>query len=351
MSKEEPEVFKALPPTGGKAPEAVRKKRTRSMKKPRTHNEDPNSKSQRPENAESPPSTPATQELKESDTGRKDEDPNSESQRLQGADTNAPPASLQKPEHSDASRKDSEKGLRETRQEVGVAEARANKWKHFRFVFLFVVPAIYGFLTLLVITFQTWIYRGQLGEMRESNRVATKAADAATKAAEAAESSIGLAKNLAHLDQRAWVAPMAFGGKPEIDKPFSVTVKVQNTGKTFARKVILVFAVEEVRDEKGPNFARAEQFTSEEPAKSVQLIAPNAVVTATRSLMRGEKLTAEDMRQIGSGEVQAFAFGKIVYTDIFDSQHWTTFCYKFYPAIGGFAAYHQYNEADNDSAP
>jgi hypothetical protein len=49
--------------------------------------------------------------------------------------------------------------------------------------------------------------------------------------------------------------------------------------------------------------------------------------------------------------VQAFAFGKIVYTDIFDSQHWTTFCYKFFPATGGFAAYHQYNEADNDSAP
>jgi hypothetical protein len=35
MSKEEPEVFKALPPTEGKAPEAVKEKRTRSMKKPR----------------------------------------------------------------------------------------------------------------------------------------------------------------------------------------------------------------------------------------------------------------------------------------------------------------------------
>lgn len=64
------------------------------MKKPRTHNEDPNSKSQRPQNGENPPSTPAIQELKESDTGRKDEDLNSETQRLQGADTNAPPASL-----------------------------------------------------------------------------------------------------------------------------------------------------------------------------------------------------------------------------------------------------------------
>ena len=144
---------------------------------------------------------------------------------------------------------------------------------------------------------------------------------------------------------------MAIAGKPEIDKPFSIKLTVQNTGKSFAKKVILVFAVEGVRDEKGPNFTRAEQITPEQPVKSVNLIAPNAVVTATRSLKPDEKLTAEDIRQIESGELQAFAFGKIVYTDIFDSQHWTTFCYRFYPATVGFTAYHQYNEADNDSAP
>ena len=45
-----------------------------------------------------------------------------------------------------------------------------------------------------------------------------------------------------------------------------------------------------------------------------------------------------------------FAYGKILYTDIFDSQHWTTFCYDFDPATGEFTAYHQYN-GENDSEP
>ena len=55
----------------------------------------------------------------------------------------------------------------------------------------------------------------------------------------------------------------------------------------------------------------------------------------------------------GSGQERGkvSAYGKILYTDIFDSQHWTTFCYDFDPATGEFTAYHQYNEADNDSAP
>ena len=218
-------------------------------------------------------------------------------------------------------------------------EAERKKWTqsekyHF---WLKVFLAVIGVIAL-------FIYYWQLEEMRKST-------DAATKAATAAEESIKLTKEMSRLDRRAWVAPMAIAGKPEIDKPFSIKLTVQNTGKSFAKKVILVFAVEGVRDEKGPNFTRAEQITPEQPVKSVNLIAPNAVVTATRSLKPDEKLTAEDIRQIESGELQAFAFGKIVYTDIFDSQHWTTFCYRFYPATGGFTAYHQYNEADNDSAP
>lgn len=103
---------------------------------------------------------------------------------------------------------------------------------------------------------------------------------------------------------------MGLAGTPEIDKPFSITLKIQNTGKTFAKKVILVFAVAKVRHEKGPNFATVEQITPEQAVNSANLIAPNAVVTATRSLNRGKKLTTEDIRLIESGEVQASLLAK-----------------------------------------
>src|SRR5437016_2811471 len=58
---------------------------------------------------------------------------------------------------------------------------------------------ISSFLTLGAIWAQVWVYNQQLKEMRKST-------DAATKAAKAAEASIIQAKEMTHLDQRAWVA-------------------------------------------------------------------------------------------------------------------------------------------------
>ena len=176
-------------------------------------------------------------------------------------------------------------------------EAERKKWTqsekyHF---WLNVFLAVIGVIAL-------FIYYRQLEEMRKST-------DAATKAATAAEESIKLTKEMSRLDRRAWVAPMAIAGKPEIDKPFSIKLTVQNTGKSFAKKVILVFAVEGVRDEKGPNFTRAEQITPEQPVKSVNLIAPNAVVTATRSL-KPDELTAEDIEPSSQESCKRSPLGK-----------------------------------------
>ena len=77
----------------------------------------------------------------------------------------------------------------------------------------------------------------------------------------------------------------------------------------------------------------------------------NAESIATRTVKNGETLTADEIREIESGKAKIFAFGKITYADILDSQHWTSFYYSFNPATGEYEAYHQYNEADNDGLP
>ena len=83
------------------------------------------------------------------------------------------------------------------------------------------IIAVVGGLALI-------IYWCQLREMRKST-------DAATRAAKAAEDSITFARNSAHLDQRAWVAPIDVTGKPEEGKPYKVAVTFKNTGRTFAK--------------------------------------------------------------------------------------------------------------------
>src|SRR5438105_3373559 len=65
------------------------------------------------------------------------------------------------------------------------------------------------------------IYSEQLDQMQESTKAATDA--------------IKLARDNAHLDQRAWIAPTTVSGKPaELNKPFEIQMQIKNTGKTFA---------------------------------------------------------------------------------------------------------------------
>src|SRR5206468_9786245 len=73
-----------------------------------------------------------------------------------------------------------------------------------------------GFLTFLAICAQVWIYNCQLKEMQKST-------NAATKSAKAAEDSVTLARENAHLDQRAWIGA-EYIGFPQAGKIFSPVV-------------------------------------------------------------------------------------------------------------------------------
>jgi len=41
--------------------------------------------------------------------------------------------------------------------------------------------------------------------------------------------------------------------------------------------------------------------------------------------LEGKKLNAAEVDAIRSGKVQVFVYGKIVYSDIFGIDHWTTY--------------------------
>jgi hypothetical protein len=68
----------------------------------------------------------------------------------------------------------------------------------------------------------------QVQEMKKSNA-------ATMKAAKAAEASVELARRNIQLGQRAWVAPVAIDGVPEVGKEFQAVVTVKNTGRTLLR--------------------------------------------------------------------------------------------------------------------
>lgn len=177
------------------------------------------------------------------------------------------------------------------------------------------------------------IYGAQLSEMGQSTA-------AATKAAKAAEDSVTLAKESARIDQRAWVAVTGIVSLPEANKPFVANANLRNSGKTFAKSVVVTVhsrVIENKIDE--PAF---EQSPPE--SNSVSILPPSADFEC--GIYNTKILPQVAIDKLYSGEIRLFVFGKITYKDIFNCPHWTTFCYVFHPASRRFVAYKTYNEID-----
>jgi hypothetical protein len=131
-------------------------------------------------------------------------------------------------------------------------------------------------------------------------------------------------------DQRAWVG---FGEIKNFDfkadKPFLVTIPVENVGKTPAKNVASGFTL--VASPKGdiPNFDRAVDPLMGPPAA---LLLPSQIHDMTSHIRtatttQDDPLPQTEFDKLNSGEVVVYAIGKVTYTDIFDLPHWTKVCY------------------------
>src|SRR5207249_1601891 len=150
-----------------------------------------------------------------------------------------------------------------------------------------------------------------------------------TKAAKAAEAAVEVARANAHLDQRAWVAPVEIIGTPTENEAFVITVKIKNTGKTFAKNLRAIKVVEEVKKGEEPHFVEDTMDTKDLPGEeipSITLLAPNQDYLGKLALKHDMIITKAYLEQLKSGDILAFSHGIIRYDDIFGQSHWTTYC-------------------------
>jgi hypothetical protein len=153
------------------------------------------------------------------------------------------------------------------------------------------------------------------------------------------------ARNTAHLDQRAWVGPMKIDGKlPEPNLEFVVSIHVENSGKTFARKVAVQWHIREAAKPSAPDFDK-EMIPTGGTVNSIGLLPPHG----TYYIKAGGDLKPDEVTvgRIKSGESRVFVFGKITYLDVFDCPHWTTFCYVL-RKDGTYDIWETHNDADDN---
>ena len=205
---------------------------------------------------------------------------------------------------------------------------------------------------------------GQWHELHIATQAATESAIAATKAAKAASDQLAQMQSDAadtakrndaateqgieiyRTEQRAWIAITATGYTLALNKPLTVSIRIQNLGKTPARHFDGHIIVELLFGGKMPKFT----YHKHRPGKPIRIggginipvCLPNfqadAEATWGTALPHGQTafpvLTQEFANQIGSGQARLFAHGMGNYDDLFGVHHWIRFCFVLEPGMG-----------------
>jgi hypothetical protein len=130
-----------------------------------------------------------------------------------------------------------------------------------------------------------------------------------------------------------------------INAPVSVTVRIKNTGKTVALKLVALCTIHPSAEKIDiAEFARGVAETSDGKPISTTCLFPNAihsVVPATQN-----RVSQIQIREVESGKELIYVFGTITYEDIFRTSHTTHFGNLYDPAIKMFLNCATYNDAD-----
>jgi hypothetical protein len=166
---------------------------------------------------------------------------------------------------------------------------------------------------------------------------------------DAAKTSLKHAQDTTRLDQRAWVATNGIRAVPPVEgQKFVVNVTVKNTGKTFARRLSVSCCTRSAPVEMELlDFAQEIADMEQGRDRSVALLAPGGTYDGGSTSELGiRKDIADDFRD---GKTKVFIFGKITYWDVFECEHWTTYC-SIFSAAGGLEVCREFNDADNNRA-
>jgi hypothetical protein len=190
------------------------------------------------------------------------------------------------------------------------------------------------FAVFLVGGVVAFIYGCQLNEMRKATRVATH--------------GLGLTREMARLDQRAWVATDGADGALSAGQPFVIHIKFKNTGKTFARHAQITVKTEITKKDTLPNFNTLFDPPKNGKKPVTMILVPNAQYEMTTDPVEGSPFSQEQIDNIRDNQ-GLFVFGRIDYADIFDRKHWTTFCYSYDVTKTEYSYCEKHNDADNRS--
>jgi hypothetical protein len=175
------------------------------------------------------------------------------------------------------------------------------------------------------------------------NRGVAKAAAQLQASAENSKQWTKTVQGSLRLDQRAWISIWVTGQAIEVSKPASASLRIQNIGRTPAKKISALAKLERVAGDKQPDFTYNQQFIKGQPVTGdlhLAILLPNAQANLTLPEVIGVEngktigqviLDQESLDAISAGTIKLFLHGELKYSDMFNINHWVKFCFQYAP--------------------
>lgn len=186
------------------------------------------------------------------------------------------------------------------------------------------ICTVLGFCLLM---YQTRLARQEAAESEKSFLAsleqARRSADAAQAAADAAQKSAEVAGRALQLDHRAWVGVATFA-PPNLQPGSTVTFTVQllNSGRSPALNV-KAHTSYRLLSARG-SFTPIYRKRKDNLRPSLVVIQPGVSMALPGSI--DGPLSAADVEAVRTGKKVLYIFGRIEYTDVFRTEHHSTFC-------------------------
>jgi hypothetical protein len=150
----------------------------------------------------------------------------------------------------------------------------------------------------------------------------------------------------AEIAQRAWLNIEVHPLSTEhyaADKPFPTRFRALNVGHSPALDLKRVTYAIKVYKQQNPTFALPVPFYSATDLVPSGNLVPGGFIYSDVTFL----LNSTDVRDIDDGALRLYVYGRVDYSDVFGTTHWTNFC-DYLLSGGDFAICSEYSQMDNN---
>lgn len=170
-------------------------------------------------------------------------------------------------------------------------------------------------------------------------------ADQVGRSADAAHDAVGATKEQMRLDQRAWLGAGDAKFTFVEEKPFQVTVYLKDIGKTPAVDARSEFDLTVLPKDHALQMSDLDYRYTHRKLIMSGTVFPTATMPLNRT--GADNLPKGGLGPLKDGTQIFYAYGTILYNDVFGREHWTHFCYAMHKDLITAEMCTIYNDTDD----